>query len=249
MTRTSALLLVGLLTAAPHAAPPGALRVLSNNTVQPALVQLAAAFTRETGHEVTAEVLGGADLTRLLGSEEPADILIGTAATVDQAVRDGKASGAPTLIGRVGIGVMIRRGAAVPKVATAAEVRESVLAADAVAYNTAGSGQYMQKLFDQMGIAEQITGKTTRPPNGPSTMEHVIAGTGNEIGFGLRSEMTPYLGKGLRFVAMLPDDLQNYTNYDAVVLARSKSADVANAFLRYITTPAAKALFLGAGLH
>jgi molybdate transport system substrate-binding protein len=249
MTRTSVAVLVGLLAASPHSVSAGELRVLSNNTVQPALVQLAAAFKRETGNGVTAEVLGGADLTRLLGSEEPADILIGTAAAVEQSIRDGRASGTPTLVGRVGIGIMIRRGAAIPKVATAAEVRQAVLSADAVAYNTAGSGQYMQKLFDQLGIGEQIKAKTTRPPNGPSTMEHVIAGMGNEIGFGLRPEMTPYLGRGLQFVAMLPDDLQNYTNYDAVVLARSKSADVANAFLRYITTPAAKALFLASGLN
>ena len=87
-------------------------------------------------------------------------------------------------------------------------VAQALLAADAVAYNTAPSGQQLQKIFDQMGISDQIKDKATRPPNGAQTMEHMIQGTGNEIGFGLSYEMTPYLTKGLEFVAMLPDDIR-----------------------------------------
>ena len=191
----------------------------------------------------------GAELTRILASDEPADILLGTTAAVDQAVKDGKVAGTPALVGRTGIGVMVRHGVPHPKVATAADIKQAVLAADAVAYNTAPSGQQVQKVFDQMGISEQIKDKSTRPPNGAQTMQHMIQGKGNEIGFGLSYEMTPYLDKGLEFVAMLPDDLQTYTIYDAAVLTRTKSSDAANAFIRYITTPAAKQVFAKAGVY
>ena len=119
----------------------------------------------------------------------------------------------------------------------------------AVAYNTAPSGQQLQKIFDQMGISEQIKDKSTRPPNGAQTMQHMIEGKANEIGFGLSYEMTPYLDKGLEFVAMLPDDLQSYTTYDAAVLARTKARDAANAFIQFITTPAAKQVLAKAGVN
>jgi ABC-type molybdate transport system substrate-binding protein len=60
--------------------------------------------------------------------------------------------------------------------------------------------------------------------------------------------MTPYLDKGLEVVAMLPRDLQNYSNLEGVVLSRTKSADAAAAFLRYITSPAARELFAKMGV-
>jgi ABC-type molybdate transport system substrate-binding protein len=52
------------------------------------------------------------------------------------------------------------------------DVKQAVLGADAVAYNAAPSGQQVQRVFDQMGISEQIKDKSTRPPNGAQTMQH-----------------------------------------------------------------------------
>jgi ABC-type molybdate transport system substrate-binding protein len=80
-------------------------------------------------------------------------------------------------------------------------------------------------------------------------MERVVTGKGAEIGFGLRNEMTPYLDKGLEVVAMLPSDLQNYTEYDAVVLPRTTVPEAAAAFLRYITAPAARRAFAEIGVE
>jgi molybdate transport system substrate-binding protein len=238
-----------VLCAGIQAASAAEIKVLGPNLLQPGLVELAAQFKQATGNDVKIEAPRGAELTRILASDEPADILLGAKAAVDQAVKDGKLNGTPALVGRTGIGVMVRRGVPHPKVATAADIKQAVLAADAVAYNTAPSGQQLQKVFDQMGISEQIKDKSTRPPNGAQTMQHMIEGKGNEIGFGLSNEITPYLDKGLDFVAMLPDDLQTYTSYAAAVLARSASRDVANAFIRFITTPAAKIVFARSGVN
>jgi molybdate transport system substrate-binding protein len=225
------------------------IKVLSTNLLQPGLVELAEQFKQATGHDVKIEAPRGPELARILASDEPADILLGTTAAVEQAVKDGKVAGPALLVGRTGIGVMVRRGVAHPKVATAADVKQAVLAADAVAYNTAPSGQQLQKVFDRMGVSDEIKEKSTRPPNGAQTMEHMVQGKGNEIGFGLSYEITPYLDKGLEFVAMLPDDLQTYTTYAAAVLARTQSSDQANAFIRYITTPAAKQVFAKRGIN
>ena len=156
----------------------------------------------------------GAEVTKILASDEPADIYLGSAMAIDALVKDGKTSGQKALVGRLGIGIMVRQDAPVPSVATAAEIKAAVLSASAVAYNTAPSGQYVQKIFEQMGVADQIKDKSVRPPNGVQTMERMVSGTGPEIGFGLRNEMTPFLDKGLHFVAMLPADLRNYNNVE-----------------------------------
>lgn len=225
------------------------IKVITTNLFQPGLVELAGQFKQATGHDVKVEAPRGPELARILASDEPADILLGTTVAVDRAVADGKVAGTKVLVGRTGIAIMVRRGVSRPTVATAADVKQAVLAADALAYNTAPSGQQVQKVFDQMGISEQIKDKSTRPPNGAQTMQHMIEGKGNEIGFGLSYEMTPYLDKGLDFVAMLPEELQTYTTYDAAVLSRTKATDAANAFIRYITTPSAKQVFAKAGVN
>lgn len=223
------------------------IRLLGAGPLRAVLAALAEQFQRETGHVVKIDNVPGAEVTKILASDEPADIYLGSATAIDALVKDGKTSGQKALVGRLGIGIMVRQDAPVPAVSTAAEIKAAVLGASAVAYNTAPSGQYVQKIFEQMGVADQIKDKSVRPPNGVQTMERMVRGTGPEIGFGLRNEMTPFLDKGLHFVAMLPADLQNYNNVEGIVLSRTKSADAAAAFLRFIGGPAARPLFAKAG--
>jgi molybdate transport system substrate-binding protein len=224
------------------------IRVISANPLQEGMTHLVDEFKRATGHEVKLEVLGTGPLNKLLASDEPADVLIGTSAMVDQAIKDGKAGSPKTLVGRVGIGITVRRGAAVPNVSTPAALRDAVLKADHVVYNTAGSGQYVDGMLQKLGVGEQVKAKSTRPANAAQTMERMIGGKGDEIGFGLMSEMKPYEQKGAQFVGPLPAELQNYTNYDGVVLGRSKSADAAREFIRFVTTPAARKVFAESGV-
>jgi molybdate transport system substrate-binding protein len=216
------------------------IKVLYALPLQPGLMALAEQFRQETGHTVVFDIPTAANLVALLASDAPADILIAVPATVDRAVADGKTTGSKAPVGRVGISAVVRRGTRVPDISTAEALRQAVLAADSVAYNTAGSGQYVQRIFDNMGIADQIKSKTVRPANGPQTMEQVLQSTGNEIAFGLTPEAYPYADRGVQTVGPLPDPLQTYTIYEAAVLARTKSPAAAAQFIRYITTPAAK---------
>ena len=253
MRRLFSLLLVGLallfmFSVGIGTASAAEIRVLSANPVSEGLKHIAEQFKRDTGHEVKVEVPAGAELNRILASEEPADVLISVPATVDEAVKGGKVVGAKTGIGRVGIGVVVRRGAAAPNVATSDAIKQAVLTAEGVVYNTAASGQYVHSMLEQMGVTEQIKAKSARPGNGAQTMERMIAGKGEEIGFGLLSEIKPFEDKGVRLVGRLPDNVQNYTLYDGVVLSRSKSADVAKQFISYLSTPSAKQAFAASGV-
>jgi molybdate transport system substrate-binding protein len=76
----------------------------------------------------------------------------------------------------------------------------------------------------------------------------MMQGKGVEIGFGLLSEIKPYEGKGIQLIGRLPDDVQSYTNYEALVFAGSKFPAVAKDFIQYLGTPAAKRLFAETGV-
>jgi molybdate transport system substrate-binding protein len=245
--RLSCLALPLILWLGAVSASAAEIKVLCANPVQEGLIRLAEAYKRETGHDVKVQVVTTPEFTRLLAAGDAGDIVVGTTAIVDQAIKDQKTAGAKTTVGRVGVGVAVRRGLAVPNVSTADALKSAALKADSLVYNTAGSGQYVEKLFDQFGITEQIKTKSTRPGNAAQTMDRVVQGKGNEIGFGLMSEMKPYEKQGVQ-LAPFPAGLQNYTNYEAVVLAGARASDPAKDFIRFITTPAAKQTFAATGV-
>ena len=241
------LVLAAVFSAGSRTAWAAEIRVLCANPVQEGLTRLAEAYKRETGYDVKIQVATTGELTKLLAAGDAGDFLVGTTATVDQAIRNNKTTGAKTLVGRVGVGIAVRRGAALPNIATADALKQAAIASDSLVYNTAGSGQYVERLFEQMGITGQIKGKSTRPGNAAQTMDRIIQGKGNEIGFGLMSEMKPYEKQGVQ-LAWFPASVQNYTNYEAVVLAGTKSGDAATDFIRYMTTPAGKQIFASTGV-
>jgi molybdate transport system substrate-binding protein len=100
-------------------------------------------------------------------------------------------------------------------------------------------------LLQRLGLAEQTQAKTTRYA-GSEMLEHVIKGQGNELAFSPITEILLYRGKGLQLVGPLPAEIQNFTTYAAEPAARS---EVALAFVRFLGTPAAKAIFVAAGVE
>ena len=224
------------------------IRVISANPVEEAIHELAEQFASDTGNEVAVETMGSGAINRLFASDELADVIIGTTASIDQAVADGQAAGDKTNVARVGIGIVVRRGGPISDVSTVDALRQSAIDADGVIYNTAGSGQAVDRMFNGLGIGAVVTPKSSRPGSGDQTMARVMEGTGTELGFGLLSEIRPYEGNGIELIGRLPEELQNYTVYDGIVLARSESPDVSAEFIEFLTTAAAREAFAATGV-
>jgi molybdate transport system substrate-binding protein len=226
------------------------IKVLSAGAIEPGLHAFAEHVKRDMGHDLKIQFNTAPQIAKRLAAGEVYDILILPPAAIEQAIKDGKVVAETRVpIGRVGAGIIVRSGAAAPNVATVDALKQALLGADSVVYNTASSGLYLDKLFGKLGILDQLKPKTTRYPNGEAVMEHVIKGKGNEIGFGAITEIRMYEPKGLKLVGPLPAEVQNYTSYDAAAMTGAASADAARAVLRYLATPAAKAVFVAAGIE
>ena len=225
-------------------------KVLSGGAVEPGLHAFAELVKRELGHDLKIQFNTTPQIVKRLAAGDVYDIVIVTPAVIDQATKDGKVAAelrAP--VGRVGAGIIVRSAAAAPSVGTVEGMKQALLSADSVVYNSASSGLYLDKLFANMGILDQLKPKTTRYPDGASVMEHVIKGKGNEIGFGAMTEIKLYTSKGLKLVGPLPAEVQNYTTYDAALMTGAPAADAAKAVLRQLATPAGKAAFVSAGVE
>ena len=181
------------------------IKVFSGGAVQTGLLRAAEEFKRASGNEVRVEFNTAPQLAKKLAEGAVGDILIAPPALLDEQARNGRISAAGrVMLGRVGAGVVVRAGTPAPNVATTEALKQAMHAADAIIYNTASSGLYLEKLFERIGIAEAIKAKTVRYPNGEGVMEHVIKGKGNDLGFGPITEIRLFEPKGLKLVGPLP---------------------------------------------
>ncbi|HEY3303339.1 MAG TPA: substrate-binding domain-containing protein [Candidatus Binatia bacterium] len=224
--------------------------VLSAGAVEPGLTKVIAAFRRETGRTVKVAFATAPAILKRIGGGETADVVIAPPAVLDEIVKAGKATPAERVtVGRVGIGMAVRAGAPAPKIATVDEFKQSLLNAESVVYNQASTGIYLERLFDRLGMAERIKVKTTRYPDFAAVRDHMTRSRRNEVGLGATTVIVEAADKGLKLVGPLPAEIQNYTAYAATVASQASANRAETEFIRYLTTPAAKAILAAAGIE
>jgi molybdate transport system substrate-binding protein len=223
--------------------------VLSAGAIEPGLRAAVAAYEKETRHEVKITFNTAPQIQKRLGSGETWDVVIAPPAVIEALAKTGKVEREWVMVGRVGMGVAVRPGAPVPDISSAEALKKSVLEAESLVFNRASTGLYFENLLKKMGLYDQVEGKTTRYPDGASVMEHVLKGKGKEVGFGPITEILLYRKKGLKLVGPLPAEVQNYTSYTAAPMTGATDPKLARELIRYLGSPAGKALFVAAGVE
>jgi len=226
------------------------IKVFSAGAVEPGGLRAATDFKRASGHDVRVEFNTAPQLAQRLAAGDVADLLIAPPAALDEQTKNGKLNPEGRIVlGRVGAGIVVRASAPNLDVATTDALKRTLLGADRIVYNTASTGIYLEKLFEKMGIGDALKAKTTRYPNGERVMEHIIKGSGNEVGFGAITEIKLFEPKGVKLAGPLPADVQNYTTYGAALMSQATSPGAAKAFLKYLASPEAKQAFAAVGIE
>ncbi len=226
------------------------LKVLSAGAIEPGLVRVADAFRRASGTEVKIQFNTAPQIAKKLADGDTPDVVIAPPGLIDAQAKAGKVvAEAHITVGRVGAGVFVRTGAPAPDIATTAALKQALLASDAIAYNTASSGQYITRMIEKLGIAGEVKAKTALYPDAAAVVDRIAKGKGNEVGFSPVPEIKQSEPKGVKLVGPLPADIQNYTTYAAAELAAATAKDAAKAFLVYLGTPEAKQTFAAAGIE
>src|SRR5215472_10912495 len=241
----AASLLVGLAFAASAAE----LTVLAAGGMRPGLNAAALVFRDRSGVEARFTYEPPLDLGRRVAGGEAADIVVSSPAVVAELTRAGKVLGEGQMhLGRVGVGVVVREGAPIPDISSPQALKESLIAADAVVYNTASSGTYIDSMLRKIGAFDLIESKLIRLWDGTAVMHHLMEGKGKELGFGGITDILGYRDRGLRLVGPLPAEIQNYASYSAAVIAAAPNPEGAKAFMAYLASPDGRALFVANGI-
>src|SRR5215475_1933784 len=140
------------------------LKVISAGAVRGVIDGMIDDYARQTGHTFNVTVGSTGRLREIIASGEPADLIIVSAPLMAELEKTGKVTpGSRADIGRVGLGVVVREGAAVPDVSTPQALRQALIAANSIAYTDPKLGGvsylHLMKLADMFGIADAVTGK------------------------------------------------------------------------------------------
>ena len=121
--------------------------------------------------------------------------------------------------------------------------------ADAVVYNRATGGQYIDGMLKKIGVYPDIERKTVRYESAGEVMQHLAKGGRREIGFGPIPEIMMYTKKGVRYVGPLPAEVQQKNAYVASMMREAANPDGAGSLLRFLASPAAKAALAAGGVE
>jgi len=136
--------------------------------------------------------------------------------------------------------VAVRAGAPRPDIHSTEALKKTLLAAKSIGYSSGPSGVYLTGLFGRLGIADQIKSKLKQTASGVFVGSMIASGE-VEIGFQQVSELAHY--PGIDYVGPLPADIQNVTVFSIGTPIGAKSVDAAKAWITFLISPAAAAVF------
>jgi molybdate transport system substrate-binding protein len=228
--------ILGILGSLPQGGANGADLIISGNQgAIPGLRELAAAFSRTSGHKVTVVQETGAALERRLNSG-PGDLITGNPEPMAQIVKNGKAvANTVTPFVMAGLGLAVRAGAPKPDIGTVEAYKAALLAAKSIGYSRGCSGTNIGKGIEELGLTEQLKAKTIFTGNGPVT--DYLAKGDFEIGIQQTNIMVGV--PGVDFVGALPVPVNHQCQSDVAVMTVSKEPEAARAMIAFMISPEA----------
>jgi len=177
------------------------IKILSTHAVQEVLCELGPLFERAGGSSLAIDYDPANALKRRIEGGAAFDVVIVTRPVIDALVRQGKVNReACTDIGRSGLGVAVRQGAAKPDITTVDALKRALLAARSLVRSKDGtSGLYFETLLDRLGIANAMHDKIVLGPSG--RIAELVARGEAEMAVQQIPELLPV--KGVEYVGPL----------------------------------------------
>ena len=226
-------------------ANPAALKILAGGSLTACLKELAPRFEAATGHKLDIAFAGTPDLIKQATAGAPFDAGVVPIDVMKNEGARAKFAAAPVTIARVGYGVAVKAGAPKPDIATPEKFKAAMLAARSITlYPESAAGAFVMKTFERLGIADAMKAKL-KAQGTPAGIAPAVASGEAEVGVFLTNVL---MAPGVEPAEPFPGDLQNELVFVGAVAADTRNAAAAQAFLDYLRTPEAAAVFRAKGV-
>src|SRR5438105_10317755 len=230
----------------PVMAQAAELKVIAGGSMTAPLNQLSPEFEKTTGHKLSIHFDSTPNIIARVNSGTPFDVVVVPVDVFKDAAAKARFAPGPTVdIARVGYGVIVRAGASKPDISTPDAFRKALLAAPSIAFLPASAaGAYVTKVFERLGIAEEMKAKT-KVQAAPAQIAPAVAKGEAELGVFLMNILN---APGVELVGPFPGELQQELVFTSAVAADTKEADAAKVLIDYLNTQDATAVIKAAGM-
>jgi molybdate transport system substrate-binding protein len=222
------------------------LKVIAGGSMTASMNALAAPFEKTSGHKLSIHFDSTPNIIARVNSGTPFDVVVVPVDVFKDAAAKARFAPGPTIdIARVGYGLIVRAGAPKPDISTPDAFKKALLAAPSIAFLPASAaGAYITKVFERLGIAEEMKAKT-KVQAAPAQIAPAVARGEAELGVFLVNVL---VAPGVELVGPFPGELQQELVFTSAVAADTKEADAAKALIDYLRTQEATAIIKAAGM-
>jgi molybdate transport system substrate-binding protein len=208
--------------------------ILANQGAVSAVRDLAAAYGSTTGNKVTVSFEAGNAMNEKINSDAPADLVSMVLDQFDDLIKRGKVvPGSVVEFARAGNGVAVKAGAPKLDISTPEAFKQAMLNAKSIGYTNAGTGPFNTKLFQQLGIYDQLKDRIKLIEGRP--VAAAVAAGDIEVGIQQTNVIQPF--PGTDYAGPIPAELIEYGHFGVGVLTVSKDPDGARALIKFMTAP------------
>src|SRR5947199_10286276 len=212
--------------------------ILVNQGALSGVRDLAAGYEKATGHKVVIDFVGVAQQEEKVKTDAPGDLVVNFMPAFDELIKGGKVIGPVVEFARAGNGVAVKARQPKPDISSAEGFKQAMLNARSIGHSNAGTGPYNTRMFQKLGIYDQIKGKIKIIQGKPVA----VAVADGEVEIGIQQTNVIQPVAGTQYLGPLPPDLIEYGHFGVAVRNVSKNQDVARELIKFMTSPEAAAL-------
>jgi molybdate transport system substrate-binding protein len=230
------------------------LKILSGGAAQGLVTSLTSTFKAQTGFDISGEFGAVGAMAEKLHKGAPTDVVILTAALVAKLAEEKLVVAASVCdVGMVETALAVRKGDPLIKVRDEADLREALLASDAIFVpdtKASTAGIHVAKVLARLGVADAVAARLKIYPNGATAMHH-LAGSDAKRPIGCTQSTEIISTEGVVLSGSLPPGCELSTMYTAGVTTQATNAAQAQALIELLTSadarePRTRAGFLSA---
>ena len=212
--------------------------VLVNQGAVSAVRDLAPAFEKASGHKVVVNFLAGAAMNEALAKNAPADVISSLLDQFDDLVKRGKvAPGSFAEYARAGNGVAVKSGARKWDISTPDGFRKAMLEAKSIGHSNNGTGPFNTRLFQKLGIYEQVKDKIKIIEGGVA-----LAVAAGEVEIGIQQTNVIQPVAGTDYLGPLPPELMEYGRFGVGLLTIARQPEAGRELIAFMTSAQAAPL-------
>jgi molybdate transport system substrate-binding protein len=221
------------------------LKLVAGGSLAGLFKQLGPQFEKASGHTLSIHFDSMPNIISRINAGTPFDAVVVPADVFRDVAAKSHLAEPAVNVARVGYGVIVRAGAPKPDLSTPDAFKKALLAASSVASVPASAaGAYIAKVYERLGIAEEMKAKT-KVQALPTTIAPAVANGEAELGIFLTNVFN---APGTELAGPFPADLQQELPFTAAVATDAKEAAAAKALIDYLKTPDATAAIKAAGM-